>query len=149
GPLLVVRPHGQRLPQRAIAAEAVAGELERLDRGLEAAYREAEQAEAEARERIGPQYAGILSAHARRIAAPALRRDARARIERERLTAEHAVSEVLDGHANRLERLADAHLAARAADVRDIEQRVLCQLSGARHTTVPPDLETPTVLLAH
>jgi phosphotransferase system enzyme I (PtsI) len=151
GSARVIDPRGQRLPQRAIAiaAEAVAAELERLDRGLESAFREAEQAEAEARQRLGPQYADILSAHARMIADPTLRRDARLRIEREHFTAEHAVSEVLDGHAARLESLTDSHLAARAADVRDIQQRVLCRLSGERTATVPADLELPTVLLAH
>ena len=64
------------------------------------------------------------------IADPTLRRDARLRIERDLIAAEHAVSEVLEGHADRLEGLADSHLAARAADVRDIEQRILGQLSG-------------------
>src|SRR5438067_1026110 len=86
--------------------------------------------------RRSPQHDAILSAHARMIADPTLRRDARQRIEREHLTAEHAVSEVLEGHASRLERLADSHLAARAADIRDIEQRVLCQLSGGRRTSI-------------
>ena len=38
--------------------------------GLEAAGREAEQAEAEARARLGPQYADILAAHARMIGDP-------------------------------------------------------------------------------
>jgi phosphotransferase system enzyme I (PtsI) len=149
GPSLVIDPRGQRLPRRAIAAEAVAAELERLDRGLESAYRHAEQAEAEARERLGPQYADILSAHARMIADPTLRRDARVQIEREHLSAEHAVSEVLESHANRLERLADAHLAARAADVRDIEQQVVCQLLGVQLPSVAAGLQTPSVLLAH
>jgi phosphotransferase system enzyme I (PtsI) len=55
----------------------------------------------------------------------------------------------LDGHANRLERLADSHLAARAADVRDIEQRVLCQISGVQPASIMAGLQTPTVLLAH
>ena len=48
-------------------------ELERLDRGLEAAGREAEEAEGEARTRLGPQYADILAAHGRMIADPTLR----------------------------------------------------------------------------
>jgi phosphotransferase system enzyme I (PtsI) len=149
GPSLVINPHGPRLLHRGIAPEGVAGEVERLERGLEAAAAEVEQAEAEARQRLGPQYADILSAHARMIADPTLRRDARLRIERDHVSAEHAVSEVLDGYATRLERLADSHLAARAADVRDIERRVVCRLSGVRRERVPPDLETPTVLLAH
>ena len=61
GPAMVIDPRGQRLPHRSIAAEAVAAELERLDRGLDSARGEAEAAEAEARERLGPQYADILA----------------------------------------------------------------------------------------
>src|SRR4051794_610406 len=77
GPALVLDPRGHRLPHRAIAPETVAAELDRLDRGLASAHAEAELAEAEARQRLGPQYADILAAHARMIADPTLKRDAR------------------------------------------------------------------------
>ena len=64
GPILVLDPRGMRLPPRKIATDAIERELERLDHGLEAAGREAEGAEEEARARLGPQYADILAAHA-------------------------------------------------------------------------------------
>ena len=147
--VLIIDTLGQRLPPRAIAGEAIAAELDRLDRGLESAREEAEQAETEARAGLGPQYADILAAHARMIADPTLRRDARSRIEGDRIAAEHAVREVLDVHINRLERLTDSHLAARAADVRDIRQRIVNQLSGQHAATVLEDLAGPTVILAH
>src|SRR5688572_29285624 len=99
GPPQVIDPRGLRLPPRAIAPEAVEDELLRLDRGLELARVEAEAAELDARQRIGPQYADILAAHARMITDPTLRHDARARIEDGKISAEHAVSEVLEGHA--------------------------------------------------
>ncbi|MCA1684536.1 MAG: phosphoenolpyruvate--protein phosphotransferase [Planctomycetia bacterium] len=149
GPAMVIDPHGQRLPHRNITAEAVPEELERLDRGLGQARGEAEAAETEARERLGPQYADILAAHAQMIADPTLRRDARAWVERSRITAEHAVCEVLDAHAARLEELSDSYLAARAADVRDIRQRVLGHLMGERRASVMQGLPEPSVLLAH
>ena len=76
GPVLVLDPR-LRLPPRRIAPEAVAAELDRLDRGLDAAWARPSQAEAEARHRLGPQYADILAAHARMIADPTLRADAR------------------------------------------------------------------------
>ncbi len=60
GPVQVFDPHGPRLPHRAVAAEDVARELDRLERGLETAFGEAQAAEAEARARLGPQYADIL-----------------------------------------------------------------------------------------
>ena len=149
GPATVIDPLGQRLPLRNIGPESVASELDRLDRGLEVSRDEAEGAESEARVRLGPQYADILGAHAQMIADPTLRRDARLRIEQERISAEHAVCEVLDAHAARLELLADSYLAARAADVRDIRQRVVDHLMGQRRSSVMEGLGEPSLLLAH
>ena len=149
GPAMVIDPHGPRLPHRNITPEAVAAELERLDRGLDQARAEAEAAESEARERLGPQYADILAAHAQMISDPTLRRDTRSRVEQGRISAEHAVCEVLDGHAARLQKLSDSYLAARAADVRDIRQRILGHLMGERRTSVMESLPEPSVLLAH
>jgi phosphotransferase system enzyme I (PtsI) len=150
GPALVLDPSGVRLPARGIAAGAVPAELIRLDRALDEARVEAESAEAEARSRLGPQYADILAAHARMISDPTLRRDARVKVEREGLAAEHAVRDVLEGHATRLESLKDARLAARAADVRDIEGRILEALSGGsmpEAERLKP--EAPSLALAH
>ncbi len=88
GPALVINPRGPQLPRRAIAPEAVEGELARLDLSLEQARGEAAAAEAEARPRLGPQYADILGAHAQMIADPTLRKEARRRIELDRISAE-------------------------------------------------------------
>src|SRR5207244_361536 len=96
-----------------------------------------------------PQYADILAAHSRMIADPTLRRDARQLIEREQIPAEHGVLEVLEGYAARLEQLAGSHLAARAADVRDIEGRILGHLIGERPEMLPENLTAPTIVLAH
>ena len=148
GPIVVLDTRGIRLPPRKIAAEAVERELERLDEGLEVAGREAAEAEVEARTRLGPQYADILAAHARMIGDITLRADARARVEREQVSAEHAIIEVLEAHAARLERLSDSYLAARAADVRDIEARILGQLIGQRPKSFQDELPAPALVLA-
>lgn len=148
GPAMVIDPHGQRLPHRNIAAEAVADEFDRLDCALQTALDEAHAAEIEARHRLGPQYADILGAHAQMVADPSLRRDVREWIERDRISAEHAVCEVLDAHAAKLEQLTDSYLAGRAADVRDIRQRVLGHLIGKGRPKVTQGLLEPSVLLA-
>ncbi|MGZ6073621.1 MAG: phosphoenolpyruvate--protein phosphotransferase, partial [Isosphaeraceae bacterium] len=148
GPIVVLDTRGIRLPPRKITAEAVERELERLDDGLEVAGREAAEAEMEARTRLGPQYADILAAHARMIGDITLRADARARVEHEQVSAEHAIIEVLEAHATRMERLNDSYLAARAADVRDIEARILGQLIGQRPKSFQDELPAPALVLA-
>jgi phosphoenolpyruvate-protein phosphotransferase (PTS system enzyme I) len=149
GPVVVLDSRGLRLPPRSIAIDAVPGELERLDLGFESARAEACGAETEARERLGPQYADILGAHCRMITDPSLRRDARKLIEQDHVCAEHAVLDVLEGYAVRLERLADSHLAARAVDVRDIESRILSHLIGRLPGSFQDELDAPTIVLAH
>ncbi|APW62293.1 phosphoenolpyruvate--protein phosphotransferase [Paludisphaera borealis] len=149
GPVVVLDPLGMRLPPRKVAPEALAAELVRLEEGLAAAGLEAAQAEADARHRLGPQYADILAAHARMITDETLRVDARARIERYGISAEHAVIEVLETLASRLDQLSDPHLSARAADVRDIQGRIVGQLIGQRPKSFQEGLAAPSVAVAH
>lgn len=149
GSALVIDTHGVELPHRPIAADAVEAEHDRLQRGLTAALREAEAAEADARKRLGPQYADILAAHARMIDDPVLLREARNQVERDRVSAETALANVLDGYAARLDALANRYLAARAADVRDIQQRILRQFSDRRDPAELDSSGEPAVILAH
>lgn len=149
GPVVVLDRRGLPMPARNIARSAVSSELDRLDRGLDDAKTAALHDEAEARDRLGPQYADILAAHCRMITDPTLRRDARRLIEDNLVSAEHAVLNVLEGHAQHLEHLAGSHLAARAADVRDIESRILGHLTGITPVRLREELPEATIVLAH
>jgi phosphotransferase system enzyme I (PtsI) len=149
GPVVVLDQKGIRIPPRSTAPFDQQVELDRLARSLESARAEVNQAEAEARARIAPQYADILMAHASIIADPMLRSEASDRIKQRRHSAEHAVSEVLEGYASRLERLPDPHLAARAVDVRDIQQRILSHLVGEVSRLSPNQEASPAIVFAH
>ncbi len=83
------------------------------------------------------------------IADPTLRRETSQLIEQERIPAEHAVVEVLEGYASRLERLDASHFAARAVDLRDIQARILAHLIGERREPLPNGLAAPAIVLAH
>jgi phosphotransferase system enzyme I (PtsI) len=148
GPVLVLDPRGHQFTSRTLSADEVGPELERLDRALTEAAAEVLAGEADARERIGPQYADILAAHARMVGDPSLRRDARQKIERDRTPAEQAIRDLLDARVAILDRLTDPHLAARAADVRDIQHRILDRLTGGRRPDPLASLQGPTILLA-
>ena len=113
GPVVVLDPRGlgyhlaRSRPRQSLA------ELERLDRGLDAAKSAAAQDKAEARTRLGPQYADILAAHCRMIADPTLRADARKIIEHEHASAEHAVLDVLEKLVSGWNGSPGSHLSAR------------------------------------
>src|SRR5262249_21232574 len=99
GPVAVVDPRGLYLPPPATSPDAVDTELARLARGLKEAKAAAAQDEADARVRLGPQYADILGAHCRMIADPTLYGEARELIEEHYVSAEHAIAQVLERHA--------------------------------------------------
>ena len=56
---------------------------------------------------------------------------------------------MLEGYASRLERLTESHLAARAADLRDIETRYLDHLIGERPESFQDALAAPAIVLTH
>lgn len=153
GPARALAPTGQALPDRTIPAGDVAAQLERLDGALEAARNEAQHACDDARRRLGSQYGDILAAHARMIADPTLRAEARTRIVRDQIVADHAVVDVLEGYAARLEQLSDGHLASRAADIRDVLHRILKRLRkpvpSSIDDTAAATATVPSLILAH
>ena len=149
GPVVVLDRAGSGCPRGRSRQRRSSAELARLDRRAGGGRPRGRGGRGRTPEtRLGPQYADILAAHARMIGDPTLRADAQRRIEHEQISAEHAVIEVLEAHATRLERLSDSYLAARAADVRDIEARILGQLIGQRPKSFQDELPAPALVLA-
>ena len=151
GPVVVLDPRGLRLPPRvdrrptpspaSWSGSTVAWTSARI---------EASRAEAEARARLGPQYADILAAHGRMIADPSLHRDARKRIEREQVC----------GRARR--RRGPRGICCPAGAARPTRtwrpaprtsatsrQRILGQLIGGGPSRSRTSLAAPTIVLAH
>jgi phosphotransferase system enzyme I (PtsI) len=79
---------------------------------------------------------------------PSLRQEIEALIRDQGFTAEYAVSRVMRRRAKALESLNHAYLSARAADVFDLERRILRHLLGKRQEHLQK-LKQPVVLLAH
>ncbi|NIV40508.1 MAG: hypothetical protein GWN58_67235, partial [Anaerolineae bacterium] len=77
-----------------------------------------------------PEDAAIFQAHALILEDPELYEAVRARIEEHCINAESALSDAADMYVALLESLDDEYLRARAADVRDVTDRVLRILLG-------------------
>src|SRR5207248_5845364 len=99
-------------------------------------------------DKLGRQYGAIFGAHALLLEDPTLLRETEALIREQRFAAEYAVSRVMRRHAKALESLASSHFAARAADLFDLEKRILRNLLGNRREQLQ-HLTEPVVVLAH
>jgi phosphoenolpyruvate-protein phosphotransferase len=96
----------------------------------------------------GEEEAKILDAHMLMLNDPALSTQIRTLIDEQSLNAEAALNDAMESQAVMLESLDDEYMAARAADLRDVAQRVTRILLGVE-TQVLASLDTPAIIVAH
>ena len=145
GPAWRLDPPLPACPRRNV--EDPAAEWERAQAVLEVARQQLAELVARARELAGEEHAAIFQAQALMLEDPALLEAARAAIEIGRLNAEAALLDAAEAQAQQLEALEDEYLRARAADVRDVAQRLLRILTGCTEPNLACG-EAPVVLVA-
>ena len=139
------RQHLQRLLQVTDEPGDPAQEAAKLDRALQAAAAELRTLTEDVRARFGADKAAIFAAHQELLT--------------DEGTLQDAVAQILDGHGaawayqqataervTQLSKLDDPLLAARAADLSDVQRRVLRQLLGLGEESAPAS--GPVILLA-
>ncbi|MCG0238591.1 MAG: phosphoenolpyruvate--protein phosphotransferase [Firmicutes bacterium] len=148
GPAVLVQKAGLASTGRRIRPEEAPAEVERLRAALARAEEELAALEAETRQRLGEEKAGILGAQRMMLQDPALVEAMVRRITEEHLGAEAACLKACEEQAAVLAALDDPYLAERAADVRDVGRRVVRCLTGAAESGLPKGLPPGAVLVA-
>ncbi|HEY73803.1 MAG: phosphoenolpyruvate--protein phosphotransferase [Anaerolineaceae bacterium 4572_32.2] len=95
----------------------------------------------------GAENAAIFQAHALMLDDPELLDAVRTAIEEQCINAESALSDASEMYIQLLESLDNEYLSTRAADVRDVTERVLRILLGVVESPIA-DLTTPSIILA-
>jgi phosphoenolpyruvate-protein phosphotransferase len=123
-------------------------EISRFESALEVASVQLEALYDRAQVECGPDDAAIFQAHTLMLEDPELLQTVRRAITEEGLNAESALSDAAEVYAQMLESLDDQYLCTRAADVRDVADRVLRILTGVTETNATT-LSHPAIVLAH
>ncbi len=123
----------QQLARSAAAVEEAAGQMHALIQ--------------RARAELAASEVGIFEAQLLMLEDPELHSGIRSLILDQHLTAEYAVQQAAEHHAQALEGLQDAYFKARAADVRDVARRIVRNLLGVKSTDLG-GLERPCIVLA-
>ncbi|HKS72348.1 MAG TPA: phosphoenolpyruvate--protein phosphotransferase [Terriglobales bacterium] len=126
---------------KGAAPEAPAAEFEKLSAAVKA-VEAALSKDAEVSKEAGE----ILSAQALILSDPVLLDKVRSLLEQKHLSAAEAWVEASNELSTMYQGMEDEYLRARAADVRDVTQRVLWELSGQK-TAGAIDVERPSILL--
>lgn len=148
GSALVLGSEGFRIPQRFVRIDAVDTEVARFRAAVAAICKEIFLNEQLASERLGKQYGAIFAAHLQMAQDPKLLKEIEDLIRQKTYSPEFATSRVLRGYAKKLQNLGDQYLAERAADLFDLEKRLLRHLLGERREELS-HLTVPVLVLAH
>ena len=126
-----------------------AGEEDRLQASLVETRRQILAVQERLREALGAKEAQIFDAHLLVLEDPMLIEEATRFIREDLVTAEFAFHEASEKYAEALGKVDDSYLSERAADIRDVAQRVLADLMGQALCTGLADLTEPCVVVAH
>ena len=136
GKSLIVDSEDYRIPRREIESSQRILEIQRVRNAFRDAVEELNQLEAGQGQAGSKQIRDIFAVHMRFLRDRSLRRRITDVIHAESVTAEYAVSTVLREIAAHFTDVKDAYISERAADIYDIERRLLRQLLGTKREDI-------------
>ena len=116
------------IPTRTVEPEEVEGEVRRFRSALRAAEKDLRVLRRQVASTLSPRDAGIFDAHISILKDPGFVNDARELIFLERINVEQALQRVVAKYEKAFEEVADPAFRERAADIRDVGNRVLMVL---------------------
>ena len=145
GPAFIYVQQELKIERRGVADPAA--EWSRLEAALAAARDQLAAIQAKAQAEMSAEEAAIFEAHAMFLDDPALLEMVQAAVHAQRISVEAAWSDAIESYAAELAAMKDEYLAARAADIRDVGQRVLRLLAGQTEEDLTA-LTRPAIVVA-
>ncbi len=133
---LIIDSEDYRIPRRKIMPSQRLTEIQRVRNAFQDAIGQLTQLEAQQDQTEGGRIKDIFAVHLRFLRDRSLRRKITDLIHAESVTAEYGVSTVLREIAAHFSNVKDSYISERAADIYDIERRLLRQLLGRRREDV-------------
>ncbi|MGZ9586828.1 phosphoenolpyruvate--protein phosphotransferase [Paenibacillus marinisediminis] len=147
GPAFIMQEHSTEVERQTIEAEAVDGEVKRLQDAVAQAMMELEKIKDDTAAKLGEHHAEIFATHILVLQDEEFIGQAIEKIRTESINAEFAMSEVSQQLIDIFSSMDSEYMRERAADFRDVTKRVLGALSGKKATSLN-DFEQPVVLFS-
>jgi len=133
---LIIDSEDYRIPRRSIHPSQRVAEVQRIRNAFKDAIGELTRLEAAQDPTEGGKIKDIFAVHLRFLHDRSMRKKMTDLVHAELVTAAYAVSSVLREIAQHLSKSQDAYISERAADIYDIERRLLKQLLGKKRQAV-------------
>ncbi len=134
--LLIIDSEDYRIPRRSITPSQRADEVQRIRNAFKAAIGQLTELEAAQDDTGGSKIKDIFAVHLRYLHDRSLRKRITDLVDSKLVTAEYAVSVIMREIASHFTKLKDAYISERAADIYDIERRLLRQLLGGKREDI-------------
>ncbi|WP_028547295.1 phosphoenolpyruvate--protein phosphotransferase [Paenibacillus sp. UNC451MF] len=148
GPAFVLQEGPQAVKRYEIAEEKVQAEAERLESHIQLAILQLEALIAQTRATVGPEQAKIFESQIWLLEDEEFTGAAKEAILSNHMNAEAAMDDASKTIIGIFESMEDEHLKERAADIRDITNRVMRLLEG-KNGEIQASLDAPVILFAH
>lgn len=136
------------VPDEAVAVSDIALELEKLSDGIRRSKSEIETIKDDISHLIGEEESHIFNAHLAILEDPVFLKEVQTLIRQQAKAAEVAVKECVDKFVTMFDVLDDEYMKERAADIRDVGNRLLKHLLGEWEEDVIPASDSPYILVA-
>ncbi|NQT02238.1 MAG: phosphoenolpyruvate--protein phosphotransferase [Planctomycetes bacterium] len=143
---MIIDSEDYRIPRRAIEPSQLTAEIQRVRNAFKDAISELTELEATHGKTKGSKIKDIFAVHLRFLHDRSLRKKITDLVHSESVTAEYAVSTALREIASHFSKEEDAYISERAADIYDIERRLLIQLLGKKREDVGHLTEEVTII---
>ncbi|UYZ12264.1 PEP-utilizing enzyme [Brevibacillus sp. WF146] len=147
GQVLLLREGEPDLPRDVIAAPRTEAECQRFRRALERAKADIVQTRDDVKERLGEHECAIFDSHLLMLEDPVVVQEVEAEIAGQRKKAAWAVHDVFSRHAAYFSGLDDAYFQERAADFRDLGDRLVRELLGMKSVQLDA-IDRPVIVVA-
>lgn len=147
GPALLVKKQPLLINRQPIAAESIPQEMALFFQARAQSIQQLQAIEERAYQRFGEQEAAIFEAHRLLLEDELFEAEIMAYIQQHQAALSSAIEAVIEQQVLTLEQLADDYLKARAADIRDIGQRLLSNALGVPLVDLQA-LSKPVILVA-
>ena len=146
GKALVIEHSELNIEKKTI--ENVEAEVEKLNAAVEESKKELEQVKERAKVELGEHEAEIFEAHLLVLQDPELIDQTVAKIRDEKVNADFALNEVKEMFVNIFESMDNEYMRERAADIKDVTNRILRHILGIKVVDLSA-LSEEVVLIAH
>lgn len=145
GKVLIIENQPLRIEKTMI--QDIEAENKRFEEALDKSIEQLEEIKERANHELGEDKGAIFEAHQLILQDPELIKQTRQKIDKEQLNAEYAFKEVVDKFVMTFEAMDNEYMKERAADIKDVSERVLRNLTGQQIIDLS-SLEDEVILVA-